>query len=296
MEKSTYTTNDLEDACLNNNKQKIIEILNQKILPTKQCFLNLVKYYDNRNKKKYEWIEYYDTMLQYVEIEKRQNFKQIYDENKKISKSLVGKEIKETSFYLLLQFGYKIDQEDFEKILNLQIYIENYKTYGLILDDKIQHICNKNLLFHYDEIKLLDIGLEQILKCDFTIKEFRNLLKDEKFIEANIKPMDLLYILCEHGTSGMIDEIMKKYNLNPDQECMDLLCKPNRYWGYLHVTIEEFYNKYNLNIPDHHLINIRKISVRSPACKNIASILREREKNKKEEAKKENKIKQNKTK
>ncbi len=159
MEKSTYTTNDLEDACLNNNKQKIIEILNDKILPTKQCFLNLVKYYDNSNKKKYEWIEYYDTMMRYVEIEKRQNFKQIYDENKKISKSLLGKDIKETSFYPLLQFGYKIDQEDFEKILNLQIYIDNYKIYNLILDDKIQIICNKNLLFHYDEIKLLDIGL-----------------------------------------------------------------------------------------------------------------------------------------
>jgi hypothetical protein len=286
MEKKVYTKNDLEDACLNNDKQKIMEILNEKILPTKQCFLNLLEIYQSSLCDK--------ILVSLAEMEKRENFKKIYEKNKKISKSLIGTEIKETNFYLLLQFGYKIDQEDFEKILDLQIYIENYKKYGLILDDKIQYICNKNLLFHYDEIKISNIGIEEIVKCNLSIKEFRNLLKDEKFLEANIKPMDLLHILCEYGSSGMIDEIIKTYNLHPDQECMNLLCKPNRFGGYLHTKIEEFYNKYKLNIPDNHIINIRQLSVRSPACKYIASILKEREMIKKEEAKKEKKEKKEK--
>lgn len=115
---SMYLPEYLELACKFSDGDTVLVILELELHPTQKCF---------------------DNVLGRINFPRDLNM--IYEEINYIE------DIDEIS--ILLEFGYKLTQDDFENLTKKLIYIEDYQKYGLTVDENIKNACNESMFYPY---------------------------------------------------------------------------------------------------------------------------------------------------
>jgi hypothetical protein len=152
----------LEFACTQDCNIEIYKIiLNNKVVPNVKCFINYIFYYKNNIKLEYDNMGF----VKPIDIDSI------------------------NVLCLLLNSGYQLSQTDFLLLTQCCIYVPNYKKYGLIIDDYIQHECKCKAFVPYSEIDI-----------------------DEKLVSIAFK---------NNPTSVCLNKLYKKYKYNPT---IDYIC------------------------------------------------------------------------
>jgi hypothetical protein len=227
------TTEILEYAFTTSHTEIIKEILNYKIVPNNKCFVNFVN----------KLVLDYNSGL--------------YREKTKINDYgyFSGYNIeKNNEFQLLKSSGYKFTQDDLLLLTEEFLYIENYKSLGLIFDENIKALCKNMTFFPYNT----EIEKESILKClknNSTVKCVKNLMN-----KYDAKPdKDYIAVLLSANTAiafKAIEFIRKKITLHITNNDFFDICKkivelsPNRYYqscGYALQFLKSFYKSESFN-------------------------------------------------
>lgn len=192
------TTTHLEKAFELSKPDIIIEIFNHKIKPNTKCFLNVAKN-----------IDYFPDLLGKSKNTNTTNIRDCY-----ILKIDNMTNINDNHLLMMLKNGgYKFTQSDFYILTQKYTFIEDYKKYGLVLDEYIEYLCMEYNFFPYPEIKPPVKNILSHLKYNVTTANFYKILEN-KF---NIKPNEnfIVSIMTNEKTKNLkiIEYLIKKYKL-----------------------------------------------------------------------------------
>ncbi|ATZ80232.1 hypothetical protein BMW23_0174 [Bodo saltans virus] len=197
-------------SCKNNDI--IVELLNQKIIPTQKCFVNFIDDLQNlHDDEKINSNGYYDG----INIEQ-------YDK-----------------FNFLIHYGYKLTQDDFYLMTSVYHYLPTYEKYGLVINDKIKNICKETLFFPYCENKFTKNEILKILEKSPDLKTLKSIIK-----KYDVKP-DQDFVMCLVKTCKVsafnaiyfIHENYEKYDLK-------LLCKICKIYEYGKIKLSAHFYKF----------------------------------------------------
>jgi hypothetical protein len=209
--------------------------LENKVKPTKksfwnflhgQCHLstykhnidNYMEHIDNIINNNDKKIDYHS--LQYKNSESKYSYSKEYGVLYESRYLFPGREINDHyNAKIFLYHSYFLTQDDFEELLHAGIYVKDYKKYNLVLNDKIQNICDSVLFYPYDEIKMTMRGYCNLLTNNIHVKD---LIQIEKHF--NIKPMSkCLKIYCCNDVlqKSVIEHFIYTHKMEPDLECLE---------------------------------------------------------------------------
>jgi hypothetical protein len=132
---------------------------------------------------------------------------------------IIGKNFNDIAELKIFQtYGFKITQAHFVKITKYGIYISDYQNFGLVINDEIKEICQKNLFFPYQETKFDSNNFMNIFTKEVSTINMKNIIKNYK-----IKPtLEHLKILCNQKkiNSKSIRYMIEIFKFVPDNECL----------------------------------------------------------------------------
>lgn len=174
-----FSTEHLNLALKFNDKEIANEILNQKVIPDTNSFLNF---------------------LATIHIDKKKYNKDGFIMGENIEKYEI--------FNLLINFGYKLTQTDLLLMTHKFLYVSNVAKYNLILDTYIMHFCQNTFFFPYDKIEpSKDIFL------DYLSENFNSNLCKTMIKKYDFKPsVDFIAILINTEKSTAMKLIEDIHN------------------------------------------------------------------------------------
>lgn len=176
----------LEMACEFSDITMVLFILDHKLSPTQKCFDNTLK-----------------------KINFLGNWNTFYVKKNRIE------DVNEIS--ILLEYGYKLTQNDFVNLTKKLIYVENYQKYGLMIDENIKDACNESMFYPYQELRHEKIEALESFSCDTTPSQLKRIIKKYK-IDPDINFMRIACANCRQ--TGIIDIFVVDHKIYPDYDCI----------------------------------------------------------------------------
>jgi hypothetical protein len=142
---------------------------------------------------------------------------------------------------LLIEYGYVITQENFEKLTQKYIIIPKWKSMNLQISDEIKKICDDNIFYPYEEVKkdgwkYYDIDKRNLLakfRSNPSVKTLESLKN-----KYNINPdIDFLRIACSYYKNQSISNIITHMKIPPDLICIQNLYKNGASDSAIYVAV-----------------------------------------------------------
>lgn len=221
----------LLNACKSNNISIIKFILENKIIPTKECFNAIFENTDTKEKVyRYRY---------------RSNLSKNNDNSNK--SDIID---------LLNVYGYKITYDDVVLATRNKVVINNFETLGIKMDDKFLEICSENSFYPYqlNGLKPSSVCLQK--ECS----KVGNIQVIKKLISSGITPdIECLRNACKHKNNlQTIKLLIEKGKLDPDLDCIYNLSRDigNRSMEYLlDLLIKKNKTTNNINNLDQNKID-----------------------------------------
>jgi len=231
-----FDTKLLEHACYYNSLDIIKYLLNNKLLPNKKCFQNLIignlekhQYFTvpTLTKEKYESLTIaqkrempmvYDTIYKYRDYFGRHHFKKMIGSND------YRTQVVSDCIDLLIQYNYKLTQEDIINCIKTHVKISNLdhiniKSSSEILDAYITY----NFPISKKIIKNISSNINELINAcqNSSLTIVRQLIK-----KGIIPTQECLRVACSRKTNlPMIRFLIEKHNLIPDEKCIkEIIC------------------------------------------------------------------------
>jgi hypothetical protein len=224
----------LEIACKYSNIKTINIILNNKIIPNQKCLKNILMN-----------IIPHDIIRDKCGI-------------------IIGKSMESIpQIQTIIDNGYILVQDDFELLTQKYLYLNNYKNYGLVINDRILNICNKKIFYPYSEMILNENQIRMIFKKNCNLSILKNL---KKKYDINIDEKYLRIACCSRNVSiSLLKYLIDICGIIPTIECLLLILHTNisRNINYIRKNMDDKYDIINimkqLNLDDNYEdINLNK--------------------------------------
>lgn len=205
----------LIEACKTDDYNTIHNILNEKVIPTKECYKILINNYKKKREKlyynkdgtesqymSYNWInrkQIVSVEIGFCSYKEMETKKQITDV---------------PNINILIQYGYKIDKDDLINALKCNLH---YKKYSEIIDSPTNDI---------------ELEKNRIKNIYNLIVNYNNLTMFKKIVKKYNFPIDynLLLFCCNNFLKqSIISYIIHDLNINPTTECLIKVCEAKYY-------------------------------------------------------------------
>lgn len=201
--KLSLTQKHLEIACKYSDDETIHFLLNYKLYPNQKCFNNILL-----NIKKNNEI--------YNEINNEGNNERNNERNKYGFHEGIYID-DEPKLFLIMNYGYKITQKDFENLTKNKIYIKDYKNF---INDKVKKICKMTYFFPYQEIQFendLDYIFNGNFNEKFSIKHIKNIIET---FGCKLKLKHLKSALKYSNDYNILQFLIVNCGVIPDEKCL----------------------------------------------------------------------------